>query len=814
MTLAPLGGAAAVAPLSRRRARRRAGALAAGVLLITAALVVPGAPPARAAAGSVTVVATGGAAEGTGWAEAGGVITPTTDVSIDAADLVAKLATGDLTILGTAISVEADVVSATANALVLKSDGDITADPGVRIETAGGDVVLWADAGGTLTDATRTGGGIRLGVDQTRVGGSNPCPATPSPDPVEIVTDGGDIVLSGGAVADVAALRSEGFASFPGSTRFSRACSEYYYAVGVFGADLDARAGAGDGGDIVVRGDALDTSDLIWTVTLGGAYGADTTLRTSGAGTIAVRGDASRTTVDPTPNNSRNPWAVSSGARLTTESGSIEVSGASNVARTNARAMSLGGVVESVSGDITLRDDTASTENANFRGPFLPGTRIGAGDLGASTSDVQVVADRFAFAGTTVATDGEFTLRPNGTSFLDDLTYPATDLTSTAVGALTLGKPGNTSDITIGSAVPTIPGDIVLHGDTLAVNGTLATDATLDLYAAVAATQTAAMTAANLRLSGAGTFTLTNTGNQLGSLAGGTVAAPLGSVAVVDAGGLTLGTLGGDGIVATGPIDIATVEGGIALGVDLVTDDATGDAIVVNAGRSRDVGDTDGGDLIVAGTPTLTTGAGGIVRLYSGSDAASTGLTDLVGGAANARSGVDETSVLDPAPTAGGRYALYRQTAPIGAGGGGSGGGPAADGGSGPALSCTPDPVDAGGRVTCTVTGGPAEADILWTGTAVSELARGPVRTGPDGTGSFAFDVPVAVLGAEVTVELVGWGVVRSLGVATRGLPTAVRAGGGPLADLPLPAGAPVAGVLGVGLAAVVVLRRRVAGRA
>ena len=100
------------------------------------------------------------------------------------------------------------------------------------------------------------------------------------------------------------------------------------------------------------------------------------------------------------------------------------------------------------------------------------------------------------------------------------------------------------------------------------------------------------------------------------------------------------------------------------------------------------------------------------------------------------------------------------------------------------ALACLPTPVVAGGDVTCTVSGGDPDVEILWTaGGAVPFASRG-VRLGPDGTGTFTFTAPRTSLGDEVDVELVSWGVVTSV-VVGGPVPSAIPAGGGAAGPIP-----------------------------
>jgi len=94
------------------------------------------------------------------------------------------------------------------------------------------------------------------------------------------------------------------------------------------------------------------------------------------------------------------------------------------------------------------------------------------------------------------------------------------------------------------------------------------------------------------------------------------------------------------------------------------------------------------------------------------------------------------------------------------------------------ALSCSPDPVVAGGVVTCLVTGGDPNVEILWRASYNPAFAGQAVTLDAEGNGSFSFVAPAAALGLPVTVELVEWD--RTAVVTVGGpVPASVPAGEG-----------------------------------
>jgi hypothetical protein len=138
----------------------------------------------------------------------------------------------------------------------------------------------------------------------------------------------------------------------------------------------------------------------------------------------------------------------------------------------------------------------------------------------------------------------------------------------------------------------------------------------------------------------------------------------------------------------------------------------------------------------------------------------------------------------------------------------GSVSGPAPTGpGNSMALACTPDPVVPGGTVTCVITMGDPNIDILWRasfgGSAFFE--RG-VTLDASGNGTFTFVAPIAAQGQSIMVELVEWDRSATVQVSGVPLPTRLPAGEGPLG---VPSGLTLGALVLMGAA---VLRLRRAG--
>jgi filamentous hemagglutinin family protein len=172
-----------------------------------------------------------------------------------------------------------------------------------------------------------------------------------------------------------------------------------------------------------------------------------------------------------------------------------------------------------------------------------------------------------------------------------------------------------------------------------------------------------------------GNVTLDHRSNTISTLA---AAGTISGLTFFNSGPLTIGFVGPTrtiaqngvvtessttGISATGPVSVATNIGDLTLAANVTTSNTTANAILLNAGRSAAANDSSGGNLLVTGSPVLTVGAGGTIRLMSGSVAGSTGLTDLVGTDPNRyRYGFDENSSISPTLPTNVMNAVYRES--------------------------------------------------------------------------------------------------------------------------------------------------------
>ena len=214
----------------------------------------------------------------------------------------------------------------------------------------------------------------------------------------------------------------------------------------------------------------------------------------------------------------------------------------------------------------------------------------------------------------------------------------------------------NDNSITISNGI-TINGPISIYGEDITLSNSVTASGTLLLQGSGATTQSAAISATTLSLQGSGTFTLNNSENHVEYLAAGTATQTTGNISFTNKDALIIGD-GSNGIRSTGTIQVGTLSGNLTLANNISTDNITNSAIKLYADQGEAAGSEGQGNIIISGTPSLTTGSGGTASLYSGKPSLSTGLAELVGDS-NIKTNVDATSTFDPALSSG-VYALFR----------------------------------------------------------------------------------------------------------------------------------------------------------
>lgn len=143
--------------------------------------------------------------------------------------------------------------------------------------------------------------------------------------------------------------------------------------------------------------------------------------------------------------------------------------------------------------------------------------------------------------------------------------------------------------------------------------------------------------------------------NQLGTLQ---ISGSLAQASITNSNALTVNGITG----ASGTLSVETLTGNLTLAGNVATTSTATNAIVLNAGKNTAAGTSTGGDIIVSGSPTVSTGANGRATLYTGSTAGSTGLTNLIGsGSGRFRYNSDESASNFSTALAAGNYAIYRE---------------------------------------------------------------------------------------------------------------------------------------------------------
>jgi hypothetical protein len=255
---------------------------------------------------------------------------------------------------------------------------------------------------------------------------------------------------------------------------------------------------------------------------------------------------------------------------------------------------------------------------------------------------------------------GIVTIEPSSSSFSAALNANYTY--GSNLTGLTLGKAGNTADISI-NAPMTVNAPIRIYGGNIVIGSAVtASNSNLYFYAASNVTQSAAVSASGIALQGGAHFALNNIGNSVSTIAAGDSNNRIASLAFTNASALTVGTVNPAGIYSSGAIHLETLAGNLTIAQTISTTDASENAIRMNAARNTAVGTAAGGDIVISGSPTITAGSGGRISIYTGSIAGSTQVSNYVGaGSGRFRYNSDEATTNYITPLAAGMYAIYRE---------------------------------------------------------------------------------------------------------------------------------------------------------
>ena len=456
------------------------------VSLLVAASSIVGAQPAAAVTNyTVTIVTSGGAAENANWTYANGEITPGASVSINASDLVAKLALGSLVVNADRILVNANVANTTANALTFKATGNIIVGGGLTISSQGGDIVFNSDS-----DANSVGH-VRFGFDATCTMGN-------------INSNGGNIIVGGGANP----LTTNAWAQNTDAHSTTCLAAGPLAGVAIYNYSFNAA-----GGNISIRGSSptISGNPSARGININSSGGLIPTFQTTGAGTISFYADGSQIL-----NN--NAWGLAANSMsCISGSGAITIEGRGNASgATNARGMSIGGAstFTSSTGNVTFLDRT----NGALAG--YTGINLGGAITVTTNGDFTVQADEISQGGALTLDVENASIGAYTTSSFTNV-YSTGVINASSTNSLRIGSTGNTAAITIGAAV-TSGGPLTIAASSVTVNAALtATGSPITFVTTAGVTQNAAISASTLNLAGTATY---NT--QALTVTGGTVSLP------------------------------------------------------------------------------------------------------------------------------------------------------------------------------------------------------------------------------------------------------------------------------------------------
>ena len=584
---------------------------------------------------------------GTADATVSGVVTAAGPISIEAGNL----------------NLNADLNATAAGADILaKVKGRIVQAAGIDVTTNGGNVIYWADSDGTgggtiaLTGGASvqtSGGGIWMG------GGSGTTTWTPRQGITAITV--GDGAASGGQygvnIEDSSLDAGTGNVWLSGAStwtagNFGVGTRVYANGVGhsasISGRNIDIAGSGGTGSGnnyghwgvaVLAHGSATTSVDASGALNLTGNAGGSGTIGGSNHGVILQGADLS-----------------SAGDLVLTGTGGGQSGG--NVFNDGIHVED--SALQSGAGTLTLSGIQGF--NGSSYGVAFYGTNV-LGHATNQTGNITLRADTLAVSGTSVLSTATLAVEPLNTSFTSGFTLDGGWTLGSALAGLTLGKSGNTGDVTIASAT-TVAGPIAIYAGDIAIDAGLTSSEgqTISLQASGNVTDGASgyVSAENLAMLG-GNVVLDSASNAVGTLA----ASGVGSLTYVDGDGLTLGSIGAtNGISASGAVSIATLTGDLTVAQEVETTDTTANALVLNAGKNTAAGTASGGNLIITGAPTISVGSGGTAKLFTGSLPGSTGLAAIDGlgsGSGRFRYNSDETSTNYTTALDTGLYAIYRE---------------------------------------------------------------------------------------------------------------------------------------------------------
>ncbi|NBS66382.1 MAG: hypothetical protein EBT33_18930, partial [Betaproteobacteria bacterium] len=546
---------------------------------------------------------------------------------------------GDVTLTGN--------VTGGSSELLIKSTGNIVQNTSTTVSTSGGNVTYWADS-----DANGAGS-ITL-----TAAGASPAKATISAATGHVVLGGGNgATAAGGAAIGSTGVLVGNHASISGANITLVGRGTASSTSGTYGVQIGDSASVVGSGSVSITGTGGGGSAISNSSNnIGVLVGASAS---STAATVETTGANATVTITGTGGGTGSASLNNFGVRI------AGVGAAVPTVRTRSGALG---------GSLTIQGNEGA-------GSASYGLSLGANVMlgGASqTGDISLVSNDI-FSGSlasaiTLKTDGAVSMAPVATSFRDTQTLGTNVVVAGASNsgpsALTIGKANNTAALTL-YAPMSVAGPISLMAGDMYLESALASTGTganglisLAAYGAGKTIQQSALppgllTTPQLAVTGADSGVSLTKYNAIGTAAvtGAT------TVALVNAGPLTIGAVGSvSGISASSRVFVASLTGDLTVARDITTSSTLPSAINIEAGYNANPGDSTGGNIVLTNASTISVGAGGTAKLYTGSLAGSTSVAALVGsGSGRFRYGSDSLTSNYSQALSPGLSLIYRQ---------------------------------------------------------------------------------------------------------------------------------------------------------
>jgi len=391
-------------------------------------------------------------------------------------------------------------------------------------------------------------------------------------------------------------------------------------------------SGTGTSGTVDLPGMSMGTYLAPTAVTVKGGvinlHGNITTLR----GGVSLTGDL-RLFQDTTINT----WQLDS-TSTNSAAGNVTIAGvgASSQAGGSARALTINTSTNTASLDANPTTTTVDnwTQNA--------GTVNVSANNGSGVALASLTVNSLAAGTTNIGTSSDITVN----------------------GVITSGAQSYTGNgITIAATSQSTANNIQINAlNNVSINAGLSAQ-TLTLTTATGKTVSGNgdLTATNLLLNATGVnYTLnTATNNQVGLLAASIGA---GNLAFQNASAFTVGTIGAiSGISTSGTLNLASSTGDITISNNITSTNTTANAVVINAGKSKNSRDATGGNVVFGTGIRVSLDAAATGKIYSGSLSEGS-LASMVGlGSGRFRYDSDEITTNYTSALTTGLYGIYRQ---------------------------------------------------------------------------------------------------------------------------------------------------------